>query len=208
MRSFFRRAVGVATRNHFAVAAATGSAAAAAAWAQPAQCARKVIQHEDSPGWLSNTGPKVVEIEETYLVLAAPGMEENAERIVASDPSKFKRIEVSWNRFPDNTDNIKVEGFEGGINHLRSANVLFLANFTSNDTTLSQYHVMVMVLESFIKELTVLPPHHLHTHTCTTFTESLGYWAHARAGTDLYTHALLSPCRWCSHSFPLAPWSV
>lgn len=50
-----------------------------------------------------------------------------------------------------------IGGFEPK-NHLRGQHVLFLASFTSNDTTLSQFHVLVVLLESFIESLTILLP--------------------------------------------------
>jgi len=84
-------------------------------------------------------------------------MEEFAEKLVEQDPLRFQYFKTSWKKFPDGTDNIFVGGYYPK-NHIHDAHVLFLANFSSNDTTLSQYHVLTMLSESFCDTMTILLP--------------------------------------------------
>lgn len=92
-----------------------------------------------------------------FVIIAAQGMEDVAHRLVAERPTMFSYVETNWGRFADGTDNIKVKGFHP-TNRLRERRILFLANFESNDITLSQYYVLVMLLESFIQDMTILLP--------------------------------------------------
>lgn len=75
----------------------------------------------------------------------------------AADPERFIYHPTKWGKFPDGTDNIEVGGFHP-VNEIRGNHILFLASFTSNDTTLSQLHVMVALLESFIESFTIVLP--------------------------------------------------
>jgi phosphoribosylpyrophosphate synthetase len=92
-----------------------------------------------------------------FVIIAAQGMEELALRLVAERPGQFSYVTTNWGRFPDGTDNIKVNGFTP-MNLIRDRRILFLANFETNDITLSQYYVIVMLLESFIQDMTILLP--------------------------------------------------
>ena len=98
-----------------------------------------------------------IKMEKKYVVIAAPGMEEFAKELVASDSKRFTYFETQWKKFPDGTDNIYVGGFYPN-DHIHDANVLFLASFHSNDTTLAQYHALTMLCESFVDSMTILLP--------------------------------------------------
>lgn len=112
---------------------------------------------ETKPAICSQYANMSIDIEKKYVIIAAPGMEEFAERLVAADPSRFTYFPTTWGKFPDKTDNIYVGGYSPE-NHIHDANVLFLANFYSNDVTLSQYHVLTMLCESFLDSMTILLP--------------------------------------------------
>ena len=75
---------------------------------------------------------------------------------------RFVYHETEWRKFADGTDNIKVGGFvdaEGrSRNQLRGQHVVFLASFHSNDVSMSQFHVFIMLLQSFIESLTIVLP--------------------------------------------------
>jgi len=79
------------------------------------------------------------------------------EQAVFSDTDRFCYHPTSWSKFPDGTDNIKIGGF-APQNQISRKNILFLANFDSNDATLSQYHALVMLCESFPSSMTVVLP--------------------------------------------------
>ena len=73
-------------------------------------------------------------------------------------PDRFTFHETSWNKFPDGTDNIEIGGFSPE-NLISGEHVLFLASFHSNDVTLSQFQVMICLLQSFIESMTVVLPY-------------------------------------------------
>ena len=93
-----------------------------------------------------------------YVIIAAPGMEEMAERMQAVEPNRFLYLQdTMWNKFPDGTDNIEIGGFHP-TNRIAGQNVLFLSSFHNNEVTLSQFSVMITLLQSFIESLTVVLP--------------------------------------------------
>jgi len=79
-----------------------------------------------------------------------------AERVAAADPFRFEYYMSKWRKFPDGTDNITLGGFEPE-DRVSGRDVLFLASFDSNDTTLSQLHALCFLCESaLLSSLTVL----------------------------------------------------
>jgi len=92
-----------------------------------------------------------------YQVLAAPGMEGMAMTIANLNPARFMYHKTNWAKFPDGTDNIMIGGFQP-VNRIAGENVLLLASFNNNSTTLTQFLVMVTLLQSFIESLTVVLP--------------------------------------------------
>eukprot|EP00600_Ochromonadales_sp_CCMP1393_P008727 CAMPEP_0174971276 /NCGR_PEP_ID=MMETSP0004_2-20121128/9892_1 /TAXON_ID=420556 /ORGANISM="Ochromonas sp., Strain CCMP1393" /LENGTH=391 /DNA_ID=CAMNT_0016221187 /DNA_START=182 /DNA_END=1357 /DNA_ORIENTATION=- len=92
-----------------------------------------------------------------YQVVASPGMEGLARRIAQLHPRRFLYHQTKWNKFPDGTDNIEVGGFQP-VNRIAGQHVLLLASFHNNDVTLSQFSVMITLLQSFIESLTVVLP--------------------------------------------------
>tara|TARA_B110000208_G_scaffold187920_1_gene246682 strand:- start:708 stop:2072 length:1365 start_codon:yes stop_codon:yes gene_type:complete len=95
----------------------------------------------------------------SFNVIAAPGTEEFALWLVKHFPRHFTYHPSKWDRFPDGTDNIQLGGFTP-VNEMMGADVLFLASFHNNGTTLTQYHALVGLCESFIHSLTVLLPYY------------------------------------------------
>lgn len=93
-----------------------------------------------------------------YQVIAAPGCESLAMRIEDKYPDRFTYHETKWMKFPDGTDNIEIGGFTPR-NLISGQHVLFLASFHNNDVTLSQFQVMICLLQSFIESLTVVLPY-------------------------------------------------
>lgn len=98
------------------------------------------------------TGPK------KYIVLAAPCWHQFALNLEVSSPKRFKYYPSKWEKFPDSQmDNIEIGGFTPE-NRIMNSHVLFLASFHNNDAMLSQFQVLVVLCESFIKSLTVFLP--------------------------------------------------
>ena len=91
-----------------------------------------------------------------YVVLAAPAMAALANNLVAAAPERFVYYPSKWRKFDDGTDNIKLGGFDENL-MMPDADVLFLASFNNNDTTLSQLHALTWIAESgFVASLTIL----------------------------------------------------
>lgn len=95
--------------------------------------------------------------EKKYQIIAAPAMEDIAHSIMKSQPDRFLFHPTKWGKFPDGTDNIEVGGFQPS-NRISGENILLLASFHNNDATLSQFSVMVTLLQSFVDSLTVVLP--------------------------------------------------
>lgn len=95
----------------------------------------------------------------SYVVLAAPGVEYWAQELVdLGGPERFLYCETTWDKFPDGTDHIMLGGFTPD-NVVRGSHVLFLACFADNGATLSQYHALVCLAESFVESLTIVLPY-------------------------------------------------
>mmetsp|Transcript_11605 Transcript_11605/g.17038 ORF Transcript_11605/g.17038 Transcript_11605/m.17038 type:complete len:387 (+) Transcript_11605:52-1212(+) len=92
-----------------------------------------------------------------YQIIAAEANEPLARRLEEKFPDRFTFHSTEWNKFPDGTDNIEIGGFSPN-NVISGEHVLFLATFHDNDVTLSQFQVMICLLQSFIESLTVVLP--------------------------------------------------
>jgi len=92
-----------------------------------------------------------------YQIIAAEANEPLARRIEEKFPDRFTFHATEWNKFPDGTDNIEIGGFSPQ-NLISGEHVLFLASFHDNDVTLSQFQVIICLLQSFIESLTVVLP--------------------------------------------------
>eukprot|EP00551_Chaetoceros_affinis_P009570 CAMPEP_0203675616 /NCGR_PEP_ID=MMETSP0090-20130426/21452_1 /ASSEMBLY_ACC=CAM_ASM_001088 /TAXON_ID=426623 /ORGANISM="Chaetoceros affinis, Strain CCMP159" /LENGTH=366 /DNA_ID=CAMNT_0050541887 /DNA_START=17 /DNA_END=1117 /DNA_ORIENTATION=+ len=92
-----------------------------------------------------------------YSIIAAQNCEQLAKEICDSYPDRFSFFRTEWGKFPDGTDNIQIGGFHPR-NMISGQNVLFLASFHNNDATLSQFQVMIVLLQSFIESLTIVLP--------------------------------------------------
>ena len=91
-----------------------------------------------------------------YVILAAPAMDTLAKTMVSTAPERFVYFPSKWRKFADGTDNIKLGGFDENL-MMPDADLLFLASFDSNDSTLSQLHALAWIAESgFISSLTIL----------------------------------------------------
>ena len=92
-----------------------------------------------------------------YQIIAAEPCEALARRMEEAHPDRFTFHPTQWKKFPDGTDEIEIGGFHPR-NLISGEHVLFLASFHNNDVTLSQFQVMICLLQSFIESLTVVLP--------------------------------------------------
>lgn len=93
-----------------------------------------------------------------YQIIAAEASEPLARRLAETYPDRFTFHATSWGKFPDGTDAIEIGGF-APANLIAGEHVLFLASFHNNDVTLSQFQVLIALLESFVASLTVVLPY-------------------------------------------------
>ena len=77
------------------------------------------------------------------------------EQVGGSD--RFRFFDIEWGKFADGTDNIKIHGFTPK-NYIQGSNIIFLASFDTNDRTLSQFSVLIVLLQSFIESMTIVLP--------------------------------------------------
>jgi ribose-phosphate pyrophosphokinase len=92
-----------------------------------------------------------------YQIITGPAFEELGQKLVDLYPERFMLHQTNWGKFPDGTDNIEIGGFSP-TNKISGERVLMLASFHNNDVTLSQFSVMVTLLQSFVESLTVVLP--------------------------------------------------
>ncbi|CAM9559536.1 unnamed protein product, partial [Choristocarpus tenellus] len=94
-----------------------------------------------------------------YQIVAAEAMEGLARSLQEKYPERFRFHPTCWGKFPDGTDNIEIGGFTPR-NVISGEHVLFLASFHNNDVTLSQFQVMICLLQYFVESLTVVLPYY------------------------------------------------
>lgn len=92
-----------------------------------------------------------------YCVFAAEAMFPIALRLQTIDPARFRVFPISWEKFPDGTDNITISGYSP-TNEIAGEHVLFFGSFHNNDVTLSQFSVMIVLLQSLIESFTLVLP--------------------------------------------------
>lgn len=92
-----------------------------------------------------------------YTLFAAEPFVEMAQRLQNSMPERFRYFPIIWGKFADGTDNITITGFTPR-NYVSGSHVLFLASFHNNDVTLSQFSVLIVLLQSFIESMTIALP--------------------------------------------------
>jgi ribose-phosphate pyrophosphokinase len=93
-----------------------------------------------------------------YQIIAAEATAPLARRMEEAHPDRFHFHDTKWQKFPDGTDNIEIGGFYPD-NVLSGEHVLFLASFHNNDVSLSQFQVIIALLQSFVESLTVVLPY-------------------------------------------------
>lgn len=92
-----------------------------------------------------------------YSVFTGPGYEDLGQRLQDMQSDRFTYYSTKYDKFPDGTDNITLSGFSP-VNKIAGTHILFLASLISNDITLSQFSVLIVLLQSFIKSLTIVLP--------------------------------------------------
>uniref|UniRef100_A0A6U6F7J0 Phosphoribosyltransferase domain-containing protein n=2 Tax=Odontella aurita TaxID=265563 RepID=A0A6U6F7J0_9STRA len=97
--------------------------------------------------------------ERQYQIIAAEACEDMARRMEYAYPDRFTFFPTKWDKFPDDTDDIEIGGF-APYNNISGKHVLFLASFHNNGVTMSQFQVLISLLQSFISSLTVILPYY------------------------------------------------
>lgn len=130
---------------------------------------KRVLPHADSDTlrsprlklsdtWESHLSSKATEVKKKqYIVFSVQAFNSVAEQLQTTSPDRFVHFPIDWGKFPDGTDDITIGGFHP-TNLVAGENILFLASFHNNDVTLSQFSVLITLLQSFIESLTIVLP--------------------------------------------------
>lgn len=111
-----------------------------------------------SDTWETHLTKKETEVKKKqYIVFSVEAFNHVAERIQNTYPDRFVHLPINWGKFPDGTDDITIGGFHPN-NLVAGENILFLGSFYNNDVTLSQFSVLITLLQSFIETLTIVLP--------------------------------------------------
>jgi len=94
-----------------------------------------------------------------FVVLCADAMKPMVNNLVNAHPDRFKYVVTEYKKYNDGTDDITIGGFSPE-NEIAGEDILFLASFHSNDVTLSQFSVLIVLLQSFIESLTIVLPYY------------------------------------------------
>jgi phosphoribosylpyrophosphate synthetase len=94
--------------------------------------------------------------ERQYILYNFHSIEQLALELVKNTDKVIKHLKIDWNRFPDNTPNIKIHGIEGG--EIEDQDILFMADFFDYSTIMEQFAVLMVLCESFIHSLTIICP--------------------------------------------------
>ena len=106
---------------------------------------------DDVNPWMERfSSSRATQPTQQYVVFASPPFEALALDLQRQHPSRFRFFPIHWHKFPDGTDNITITGFTPR-NFVSGSHCLFLASFHNNDVTLSQFSVLIVLLQSFIE---------------------------------------------------------
>lgn len=113
---------------------------------------------DDVNPWMERfSSSRATQPTQQYVVFASPPFEALALDLQRQHPSRFRFFPIHWHKFPDGTDNITITGFTPR-NFVSGSHCLFLASFHNNDVTLSQFSVLIVLLQSFIESMTIALP--------------------------------------------------
>lgn len=84
-----------------------------------------------------------------------PGVNTFVDNLVAANPTRFTKLPISWDRFPDGTANINIDGLE----KLQGRRVLFVASFPREGEKMRQLYVLSHIARQGIKSLTLVLPY-------------------------------------------------
>jgi hypothetical protein len=119
----------------------------------------KTLSRAESESWVSYRHDRRQHrtLEKRFVVLCSKACVKMAEQLELLYSDRFCYIPIDWNKYPDGTDDITISGFSPE-NRIAGEHVLFLASFYNNDVTLSQFSVLIVLLQSFIQSLTIVLP--------------------------------------------------
>ena len=119
---------------------------------------KRTYSESDASAWAGHQLHKETELKSRrYMVFSAQAFDSLAERIQESNPNRYIHHKISWGKFPDGTDDIVIDGFTPK-NQIAGEHIIFLASFHNNDVTLSQFSVLIVLLQSFIESMTIVLP--------------------------------------------------
>ena len=130
------------------------------------QASQDVDRIQPNPGWEIHEHDKY----EEYHVIYQEKMHDFSERLRqnGTEKKRFIMYKTRWAKFSDGSDDIEIlgaVGMTGNVTHeinsptyFKGKDILFVASFHSNEDTMSQFHVLAHLCESFANSLTILLP--------------------------------------------------
>ena len=116
------------------------------------------MERQRSNSWVERRRSQLqVKGNKKYVVLCADAMKPMVENLLVAYPDRFKYVITEYKKYNDGTDDINILGFSPE-NEIAGEEILFFASFHSNDVTLSQFSVLIVLLQSFIESLTIVLP--------------------------------------------------
>lgn len=97
-----------------------------------------------------------IRVEGLYTVIDGPGS--TLGRRLVDTYSNTKYAECEYHKFPDQSDDIHFPTAFDSPEGFADQRILFCASFHSNDAIMQCLHVLIMLLESHIKDLTIVVP--------------------------------------------------
>jgi phosphoribosylpyrophosphate synthetase len=134
-------------------------------------CTKLQMQASNTPSnqWAivksQHTTPKVTNIKDEsadYHIIYYKTMETFVDDLIrksrnAPKRMRFEKCPTQWGMFNDSTDNIRIQNMTTPT-HFKGKNVIFVASFSDNAATMSQFHVIAYLCECLLSSLTVLLP--------------------------------------------------
>lgn len=75
--------------------------------------------------------------------------------LISVGPSRYTKMEILWDRFPDGTANIKIDG----LDELQGKRVLFIASFPREGEKMRQLYALSHIARQGIKSMTLVLPY-------------------------------------------------
>ena len=124
----------------------------------------------DEKAWLAKSRDKtssdkrLLNVADEFHIICYPTMQSFVDSMINTAQNvcpkrKLTPYSTSWGMFNDGTDDIKIEGMQSP-SHFLGKHIIFVASFSDNAATMSQFHMITYLCECFVSTLTILLPYY------------------------------------------------